>query len=140
MGGHFYRSIFYYYGFQKKIENQINNNNKDREDEEIQIGYLINPDWIKEWKNIIQYSQMEKILNNYKDIDFSNINTTKKNEIKEVMKRHNLNKHGIENIVKTHVFLVDKILTIQNLQIFLDQQTFDKLKIKKTFNIQIEYF
>ena len=139
MGGSFYRPIFYYYGFQKKIENQINNNNKDREDEEIKIGYLINPDWIKEWKNLIQYSQMEKILNNYKDIDFSNINTTKKNEIKDEMKRKNLNKQGIENIVKTHGFLVDKILTIQNLQIFLDQQTFDKLKIKKTFNIQIEY-
>ena len=144
MGGHFYRQIFYYYGFQKKIKDQINNNNKDNEDEDedVKIGYLINPEWIKEWRNRIKYIEMEKILDNYKNVDFSNISIIKKNEIKAELKRNNLKKIGIDNIVRTHGFLVDKILSIQNLQILIDQQTFDlfdNLKIKKTFNIQIEY-
>ena len=81
MGGHFYRQAFYYYGFQKKIKDQINNNNKDREDEDVKIGYLINPEWIKEWRNRIKYNQMEKNLDNYTNVDFSNISILKKKEI-----------------------------------------------------------
>jgi len=142
MGGHFYRQAFYYYGFQKKIKDQINNNNKDREDEDVKIGYLINPEWIKEWRNRIKYNQMEKILDNYTNVDFSNISILKKNEIKSDLKKKGLKRVVVDNIIKTHGFLVNKILSIQNLQIFIDQQTFDlfeNLKIKKSFNIQIEY-
>ena len=142
MGGHFYRQAFYYYGFQKKIKDQINNNNKDREDEDVKIGYLINPEWIKEWRNRIKYNQMEKILDNYTNVDFSNISILKKNEIKSDLIKKGLKRVVVDNIIKTHGFLVNKILSIQNLQIFIDQQTFDlfeNLKIKKSFNIQIEY-
>ena len=122
--------------------NYLNNNNKDREDEDVKIGYLINPEWIKEWRNRIKYNQMEKILDNYTNVDFSNISILKKNEIKSDLKKKGLNRVVVDNIIKTHGFLVDKILSIQNLQIFIDQQTFDlfeNLKIKKSFNIQIEY-
>ena len=142
MGGHFYRQAFYYYGFQKKIKDQINNKNQDREDEDIKIGYLINPEWIKEWRNRIKYNQMEKNLDNYTNVDFSNISILKKKEIKSELQKKGLNRVVVDNIIKTHGFLVDKILSIQNLQIFIDQQTFDlfeNLKIKKSFNIQIEY-
>ena len=142
MGGQFFRQAFYYYGFQKKIKDQINNKNKDREDEDVKIGYLINPEWIKEWRNRIKYNQIEKNLDNYTNVDFSNIYNLKKKEIKSELKKKGLNKVVVDNIIKTHGFLVDKILSIQNLQIFIEQQTFDlfeNLKIKKSFNIQIEY-
>ena len=137
--GMFYEPILNYYGFQKKIKNQINNKNKGKEDEEVKIGYLINPDWIKEWRQRIKYNDIEKILDHHENTDFSNISVQRKNEIKEELKKEGLNRLTIDNIVKTHSFILDKILSIKSLIIFLDKQTFDKLKIKKTYKIQIEY-
>ena len=47
--------ILEYYLFQRKIINQLNN--KDTKDNyDIEDGYLVNPDWIKEWKKMIGYN------------------------------------------------------------------------------------
>ena len=141
MGNRFYRPIFYYYGFQKKIKDQINNNKKDNEneDEGVKTGYLVSPEWIKEFRKRINYSEIEKKLDTYKNIDFSNISKIEKIQIKTELKRNNINSIDFYNIVKSKPFFLNKILSIKNLQIFLDKQTFELFKIEKTFNIQIEY-
>ena len=68
-------NILYYYIFQKKINNYLNKP-KEREDKiNLKNGYIINPEWIKEWKRRINYG---KLVSDY--LDHFNINSTKLND------------------------------------------------------------
>ena len=49
----------YYYLFQKKIE-KFFKGEKMKTDTKIKTGYIINPEWIKEWKRRRSYDNIKK--------------------------------------------------------------------------------
>ena len=73
-------SILYYYTFQKKINNYLNNTIKRKDKTYLKNGYFINPEWIKEWKRRINYNQ---IVSEY--LVHFNIDSTKLNINQELL-------------------------------------------------------
>ena len=72
MGGlSFKEGILKYYLFQKKISNYLNKINNEEDKFMIKEGYIIHPDWIDCWRQLINYQEIEKF--------FDNINLNKNN-------------------------------------------------------------
>ena len=72
MGGlSFKEGIVKYYLFQKKISNYLNKINNEEDKFMIKEGYIIHPDWIDCWRQLINYQEIEKF--------FDNINLNKNN-------------------------------------------------------------
>ena len=69
MGGlNFKEGIIHYYFFQKKLTNYLKVNYEGDDKKEEEEGYLVNPDWMEDWRSIINYKKIK-----YK-LDGSNIN------------------------------------------------------------------
>ena len=74
------RLFLHYYVFQKTI-NQYLTDWKDKSDSfRIKNGYIIDPDWIKEWKRLVDY---DNIKINY--LDCFNITSTKINHEQKLL-------------------------------------------------------
>ena len=139
MGNSFdkYKPILSYYAFQKKIKNHLNNKINKEDVNEMKIGYFISPEWIKEWNKRINYKKIEEILDK-ENIESSILNKEQKKRIEN--KFNNLIPEcEIDNIVKKDNIYISKISSNQYLQFFLDNKTYDIMKIKKTSKKLVEY-
>ena len=139
MGNSFakYQPILSYYAFQKKIKNHLKNKINQEDVNKMKKGYFISPEWIKEWKKRINYKIIEEIFDK-ENIESSNLNKKQKNRIEN--KFNNLiPKCEIDNIVKKDNFYINNILSVEYLQLLLDIETYNKMKIKKTSERQVEY-
>ena len=100
--------IIYYYLFQKKFSNYLNNKKSEKDEFKFQNVYLIHPDYMEDFLGIINYTEIENYLNN------NNINE-KNVEINTAHIINYLNEkisQEIETIVfgiqKTYSFNIDK--------------------------------
>jgi len=127
-------SIIYYYTFQKEINNYLNISEKRKEKTNLKNGYIINPEWIKEWKKRINY---DKIVSEY--LVYFNINSTKINNNQELMIHQFIeNDYPIDNlcyetknIQKYNDFMIiDKLITKNLLENLVNVKTFEKLGIR----------
>ena len=139
--------ILYYYVFQKKINNYINNNKiKEKEKKILKIGYIINPDWIKEWKARINYN---KITSDY--LDHFNLDSTRLNKQQKLLINQFIEKdNNIDNLdldIKTIVknnffnfFIYEKMINKIYLENFVNKKTFNKLDMNdKTTYERVKY-
>ena len=136
--------ILYYYVFQKKIKNYLNCKINHKKKKEIKDGYLINPNWINEWKSRINY---DKIVSEY--LDHFGIESTKLNEDQITLINENIennfNEINLDEntslIIKNNEFsYIERILSEKYLEIFVNKKTFNFLKInKKNTFIEIKY-
>jgi len=132
-----YQPILSYYAFQKKIKNHLNNKINKEDVNKMNIGYFISPEWIKEWKKIINYKKIEEILDK-ENIESSILHDKQKKRIESLFNKL-IPKFEIKNIVKKDNIYINNISSVENLQFLLDNETFDKMKIKKTSKKQVEY-
>ena len=134
-------NILYYYVFQRKIKNYLNYYNKRKDKFRLKDGYIISPDWIKEWKMRINY---DKLVADY--LDYFNLDSTKLNEEQEMMINQflendvNLNLET-KTIVKYSycislleciLIIIDEEITETFLENFINKKTFEKLEINDT--------
>ena len=134
-------NILYYYVFQRKIKNYLNYYNKRKDKFSLKDGYIISPDWIKEWKMRINY---DKLVADY--LDYFNLDSTKLNEEQEMMINQflendvNLNLET-KTIVKYSycislleciLIIIDEEITETFLENFINKKTFEKLEINDT--------
>ena len=126
--------ILYYYVFQKKINNYLNNTEKRKEKTKLKNGYIINPEWIKEWKRRINYN---KIISEY--LVHFNINSIKlSDEQKLLIKQFIENVYVFNNLCyetktinKYNYFIIyDKLITRNFLENLVNVKTFEKLGIR----------
>ena len=132
-----YKPILSYYIFQKKIKNQLNNKRNQKEVYEMQKGYFISPEWIKEWKKRINYKSIEKMLDK-ENIKSSALNDEQKIRIKNYFNKLN-QKCEINNIVKKDNIYINDFSSELYLQFFVDNETYNKMEIKKTSKKQVKY-
>ena len=143
MGGlNFKEGIIQYYFFQKRISNYFSKKNKKEDEQEFKVGYLINPVWIKLWKNSIYYEKIKKYL------DVLNITEENLEIYEDNIKLYigkNINEEEIEfisNTVKTNNFDIfhNNIFTQNFLMNLMPEQVYKSLKINdKTTKIKINY-
>jgi len=103
----------------------------------MQIGYFINPEWIKEWKKRINYKEIEEILDE-ENIESSILNEEQKNRIEKIL-NDLLPKYEINNIIKTDNFDINNILSVEYLQFLLDKETYNIMEITKTSKKKVGY-
>ena len=127
-------SILYYYIFQKKINNYLNNTVKREDKTRLKNGYIINPEWIKEWKRRIKY---DKLVSDY--LVHFNINTTKLNNEQLLMINQFIeNDYLLNNLcyeTKTirkykDFFIYDELITRNFLENLVNDKTFEKFGIR----------
>ena len=143
MGGlNFKEGIIQYYFFQKRISNYFSKKNKKEDEQEFKVGYLINPVWIKLWKNSIYYEKIKKYL------DVLNITEENLEIYEDNIKLYigkNINEEDIElisNTVKTNNFDIfhNNIFTQNFLMNLMPEEVYKSLKINdKTTKIKIKY-
>ena len=132
-------NILYYYIFQKKINNYLNNTGKREDETSLKKGYIINPEWIKEWKRRINYG---KLVSDY--LDHFNINSTKFNKEQLLMinqfieNDYTLNNlyYETKTIQKNNIFFIyDELMTRNFLENLVDEITFENFGIidKRSF-------
>ena len=130
--------IVYYYVFQKYINKYLSlTYTKCKDNNKIKYGYIVHPDWIKEWKKRIDYNSMKINF-----LDHLNIDSIAINENQEILINNYIEKNTIHfdenipfianNINNRKYNVVDqRILTEKFLENFVNEKTFDQLNINK---------
>ena len=120
----FKEGIIHYYIFQKKLSNylKINHEGEDKTME----GYFINPDWIEDWRNIINYNKIkheldelnvdEKNFDKFQDYYFKDIDDIEEESIKiflsndfkmnqiDITQIKFFEESAIKNIIPKHIY------------------------------------
>ena len=135
------QQILYYYKFQKKIGKFFNGEEMKKDNKEItEKGYIINPEWIKEWRRRNKYPKIKKycldVINFEKKIlDFKQIKTNffdilKKNKI--------ILDENSNSIIKYIDFMIinEKILTKECLENFVNENFFKLMKLNEKITFE----
>ena len=136
------KQIIYYHEFQKQI-GKFFNGEIEKDDTEIQNGYIINPEWIKEWRRRKKYDKNKKYLDiidfEKKKIDLKQIKTIFddiRKKDKKILDENN------NSIIKYIDFMIvnEKILSKKYLENFVNEKIFKlmDLNAKITFE-EIKY-
>ena len=134
-----FKSLFYYYLFQERIHKVLNNDYSDIKG--INTGYIIQENWIEEWKKINNCGGLYNTLKQLNITSESLSDSQKQNieiKYKKIIFYKPYNPFIIEN---NFMSLEDKIIPNENyLKNFIDEKTFEKLNIShKNKYEKIEY-
>ena len=121
-----------YYLFQKKIKDHLNKEIINKESFDIEEGFLIHPDWIKDWKNMIDYNTLFLF---FCSIDIKDkLEEKQKQYINQMLGKNQIYiELDTSFIVKSSNFrsIKEDVITEDNLENFIDKKTYDKLKINE---------
>ena len=135
-------SIFKYYIFQKKFKKYLTGKISDKERNIIKKGYLVPPDWIKEWKRNINYNIISKNLDSF-EIESTKLKENQINDIKDLFKNNinNFDSKMLNNIIINNNFIInERILSEKFLESFVSGNTYKLLKIGRKIEVEkIEY-
>ena len=135
------QQILEYYLFQRKIRDQLNNINT-KDNDEIREGYLVNPDWIKEWKKMIGYNEIIQYFGHL-TINDNKLDDQQLEYINQSLVNNNIYIDlNISFYVKKNDFISikEKIISRKNLYNFVNKKAFDVLKLEKyASHEKIEY-
>ena len=133
--------ILNYYLFQKKIKNFLNksifeDNNK------IEIGYIINNNYVKHWKKIRNYDFLSGFLDDLK-IESTKLDDNQIKIFNEFIKNNKINYYNNVQFKEANKLLLDifkRILSIKDLNNFVNEPTFNELKTNQPILFEkIEY-
>ena len=119
--------IINYYLFQKEIEQYLTNWNDKNDKFKRKIGYLVNPDWVTQYKKLINYSNIKFIL------DQNKIKSTKYVDdqelviddfIKKPIKSVNIKSINLNKFIKIFKF-EDNFLSLETLQNFMNKKAYN---------------
>ena len=139
-----YESVLRYFIFQKKIQSYLTNEKINRVDKnKSKEGYIINPDWIKEWKKAINYEIISKDLEAFKINSYQKIDENQKILIESFIEREYYQSFTNFNmttslLIKNNDFLYisKKVLSNDYWEAFLSEKAYDTLKINPKNTIE----
>ena len=127
-------NILYYYVFQKKINNYLNNTVKREDKKSSKNGYIINPEWIKEWKRRINYDKLVSDYLVHFNLNSTNLNNEQLLMINQFIENdYTLNNlyYETKTIQKNNIFFIyDELITRNFLENLVDVDTFEKFGIR----------
>ena len=135
--------IFYYYIFQQKLLLYLRGGIYEKDSTEYKEGYVLNLDWVKNWKKAINYKAIEFFLNKSK-IKNEKIDSKQKKIINNYIKScvNNNEENYLNNSLyykSEYLQVQEKILTENYLQRIISQKILDSLKIFKDTKNKIQY-
>ena len=130
-----YQQFLYYYLFQKKIE-KLFKGEKMKNDKKIEKGYIINPEWIKEWKRRRSYAYIKKKCLEKLKIEKEKLKNLINLKLDIFDKKDEKIFNSDENntsIIKYSDFMIinEKILNKQILRNFVNEETFKSMKLNE---------
>ena len=147
MGGDNSKSkpILKYYVFQKKINKYLNNQIGNRPyKNSIKIGYIVNPEWIKEWKKAINYKKISFFCNEFKIESSEKLTENQKLLVQEFIEKYYQNRNIFIKtssfISKTHLTYIYNKNMSNYWETFVNEKTFKLLNINKNNTVeQLKY-
>lgn len=128
-----------YYLFQKEIKKYLTDWKDKNDNHKIKVGYLVNPEWIKKWKELINYDGKEGklfLLNQFQ-IESSKL-TEEQNDLVSGFIKNNID-HLNFNSIKTYTSCPFKsksnFLSLKELENFIDEDAY----IKGMKAVKIQY-
>lgn len=126
-------TILNYYLLQNQIQQYLTKTGwKDKKDEyKIKLGYLVHPDWVKQWKKIIEYDKLKFYLKEFK------IKSTKYVDEQEILVKEFITKPTNSIDIKSiNINSSNKNLEFEN--IFISLETLENLMNKEAYNIEMK--
>ena len=129
-----------YYLFQKEIQKYLTNWKDKNDDYIIKIGYLVNPEWLKKWKELIHYDDKEGLLFllNQFQIESRKLTGDQNDLVREFINKKidHLNLNSI-NVYSTYIPFKSKgtFLSLKELENFINEDTY----IKGMKAIKVQY-
>ena len=133
--------ILRYYIFQNKINKFLKNNKEKRKEKfSTKKGYIIDPDWINNWKSLINYNEVLKLLTEFKIISYKKMSDEQKLLIKNFIENK-------RNITKKPYFLQYKKIDLAYMfnkqkkdfwELFITEKTFKSLQLNYNY-IKMKY-
>ena len=128
-----------YYLFQKEIKKYLTDWKDKKDDFKIKVGYLVNPDWLKDWKILIKYDDQLFLLNEFK-IESTKLDEDQKDSVADFIsdKIDHLNINSIKVYASYSPFKSKgNFLSLKELENFINEDTYIKgmkaIKIKYVF-------
>ena len=118
--------ILHYYVFQKTIQKYLTDWKDKIDGKKIEKGYIIHPEWIKEWKKTIDYNNLKT---NY--LDYFNLESTNINEDQRLLIKQHLEPvfKDYKKISYSHTKdllpISDNLLSLEYLENFCDEKTYN---------------
>jgi hypothetical protein len=145
MGGlNFKEGIVGYYLFQKKLSDYLNKRNYAEDEFKIKDGYLIHPDWIDNWRKIINYDGIKVFFKFSLNLNESNLYFCK-DVIEDYFEKNLLEEEIImflSQVVKTNYFEISqkKIFDEEFLINMIPEDLYKAMKInEKNYKIKLKY-
>ena len=133
--------ILNYYLFQKKIKNFLNKSILE-DNTKIEIGYIINNNYVKHWKKIRNYDFLSGFLDDLK-IESTKLDDNQIKIFNEFIKKNKINYYNNVQFKEANKLLLDifkRILSIKDLNNFVNEPTFNELKTNQPILFEkIEY-
>ena len=106
--------IMVYYDYENQIKKklEINGSSNNIQENEYEIGYLINKNWIDQWKEYTNYNNIKRNLFDKENIDMNKNNTLNYKIIKEMLKNHKI------DIKKQKTIELLKFQTINDFELY----------------------
>ena len=128
--------ILYYYVFQKYIRKYLTSEYSNyRENTKLKFGYLIHPQWIKEWKRRINYNTMKSNILDHLNIESTVLNENQENLINYYLEKNNIDideNLSFEILNKSdYILLNERIISEKFLENFVDAKTFNEFNLNK---------
>jgi hypothetical protein len=128
--------ILYYYVFQKYIKKYLTSEYSTyRENTKLKFGYLIHPQWIKEWKRRINYNTMKSNILDHLNIESTVLNENQENLINYYLEKNNIDideNLSFEILNKSdYILLNERIISEKFLENFVDAKTFNEFNLNK---------
>ena len=127
--------ILNYYLFQKKIKNFLNKKNFLEDNNKIEMGYIINRNYINQWKNTRNYEYISIGLDDAKkDTTKNKLDKKQKKEINQFIEQNHIKYNHNIQFIEENKFIVDsfkKIISEDDLENLIDKVTFKELNINK---------
>ena len=143
MGTSSEEGIFHYYIFQQKLLLYLSGGTYKKDIDKLKEGYILNLEWVKNWKKRINYNEIERYMKKY-GAEKKKIDSDKKKDIyKFITKCINDNKQYYSNTSffpkSEYLQVQEKILTENYLQRIINKKIFGTLNIPAKEENIIQY-
>ena len=133
--------ILRYYILQNKINKFLKNNSgKRKEKYSTKKGYIMDPEWINNWKSLIKYNELLKLLSDFKIKSYKKISDDQRLLIKNFIenKRNITSKPHFLPYMKIDLAYMFNKHKKDFWELFINEKTFNSLKLSYKFHCYIK--
>ena len=133
--------IFHYYIFQKKLQLYLSGGKYKKDNKKIKDGYILNPNWVSNWKKSIHYADIENYLKN-KGVKSYKIDKSIEGKVYNYIRKFINENYYYANYFKCknnqYLQVSEKIMTQKYLQTMVSNKIYYSININAKYKYNAE--